>query len=84
MGRADHPWSAAVEQGWSTLPEALGQHAVLPPPRAIFFLPPAPTATVPPMSEPLLTLRESKTSPVGSRFQAICALGEISTKTYCE
>ena len=33
------------------------------------------------MSEPLLTLRESKTSPVGSRFQAICALGEIATKT---
>ena len=33
------------------------------------------------MSESLLTLRESKTSPVGSRFQAICALGEIATKT---
>jgi 3'-5' exoribonuclease len=33
------------------------------------------------MSEPLLTLRESKASPVGSRFQAICALGEIATKT---
>ena len=32
------------------------------------------------MSEILLTLRESKTSPVGSRFQAICALGDISTK----
>ena len=36
---------------------------------------------MPLMSEPLLTLRESKSSPVGSRFQAICALGEISTKT---
>jgi 3'-5' exoribonuclease len=33
------------------------------------------------MSEPLLSLRESKNSPVGSRFQAICALGEISTRT---
>jgi 3'-5' exoribonuclease len=33
------------------------------------------------MSEILLTLRESKASPVGSRFQAICALGDISTKT---
>ena len=33
------------------------------------------------MSETLLTLRESKTSPVGSRFQAVCALGDISTKT---
>ena len=31
MGRADHPWSAAVERGRSTLPKnQLGQHAVLP------------------------------------------------------
>ena len=30
MGRADHPWSAAVERGLSTLPKIqLGQHAVL-------------------------------------------------------
>ena len=30
MGRADHPWSAAVERGRSTLPKMqLGQHAVL-------------------------------------------------------
>lgn len=33
------------------------------------------------MSEPLLSLRESKTALVGSRFQAICALGDIVTKT---
>jgi len=33
------------------------------------------------MSDLLLTLRESKTSPVGARFHAICALGDIATKT---
>ena len=32
------------------------------------------------MSDPLLTLRECKTSPVGTRFQAICALGDIAAK----
>ena len=33
------------------------------------------------MSDTLQTLRESKSLPVGSRFQAICAMGEVSTKT---
>jgi len=33
------------------------------------------------MSESLLTLRESKSSPVGTRFQAICAMGDVATKT---
>ena len=33
------------------------------------------------MSESLLTLRESKSSPVGTRFQAICAMGDVTTKT---
>jgi len=33
------------------------------------------------MSEALLTLRESKSSPVGTRFQAICAMGDVATKT---
>lgn len=33
------------------------------------------------MSEPLQTLRESKALPVGSRFHAICAMGEVSAKT---
>jgi 3'-5' exoribonuclease len=33
------------------------------------------------MSDSLQTLRESKSLPVGSRFQAICAMGEVSTKT---
>jgi len=33
------------------------------------------------MSETLQTIRESKAAPMGSRWLAICALGEISTKT---
>jgi 3'-5' exoribonuclease len=33
------------------------------------------------MAESLQTIRESKTSPIGSRWLAICALGEITTKT---
>ncbi len=32
-GRADHPWSAAVEQGCSTLPRDSGRHAVAPLPK---------------------------------------------------
>ena len=46
-----------------------------------FPFPPSSLGHSRPMSEILLTLRESKASPVGSRFQAICALGDISTKT---
>ena len=46
-----------------------------------FPFPPSSLRHSRPMSEILLTLRESKASPVGSRFQAICALGDISTKT---
>jgi 3'-5' exoribonuclease len=33
------------------------------------------------MSDPLQSLRESKSSSVGSRFHAICALGEIASKS---
>lgn len=33
------------------------------------------------MSESLQTLRESKALPAGSRFHAICAMGEVSAKT---
>ncbi|NBV38306.1 MAG: HD domain-containing protein [Verrucomicrobia bacterium] len=35
---------------------------------------------MPPMSESVISLRESKTSPVGTRFLAICSVGEVSTK----
>ena len=33
------------------------------------------------MAEVLLTLKESKLSPVGSRWLAVCALGEVATRT---
>ena len=33
------------------------------------------------MSDAVITLRESKNSPVGSRFLSICALGDVTTKS---